>query len=89
MAKYIVVHTPVAEEATQDTLFKAVQAVAMADAPDTEWLGSWLAVDASKMFCLWNAPDEDAIRAALGEVLKIAPIEAIYEVVELNPKDFR
>jgi len=89
MAKYLVVHTPVAEEATQDTLFKAIQAVAMADVPDTEWLGSWLAVDASKMFCLWDAPDEDAIRAALGEVLKTAPIEAMYEVVEIKPTDFR
>ena len=90
MAKYVVIHTPVVEEATQDRLLEFMHAIAVANVPDTEWLASWIAVDSSKMFCIWEAPGEDAIRAALGEEgLKVSPIEAIYEVVDVNPANFR
>jgi hypothetical protein len=66
MARYVVIHTPVIEEASQDMLFRLMQAIAEAEVPDTEWLSSWMAVDGSKMFCLWEAPGVDAIRSALG-----------------------
>ncbi|MBC8447545.1 MAG: DUF4242 domain-containing protein [Chloroflexi bacterium] len=90
MAKYVVTHTPVVEEATQDRLIELLHAIAVTNVPDTAWLASWIAVDSSKMFCLWEAPGEDAIRTALGEeALKLNPIEALYEVVDVNPANFR
>lgn len=90
MARYFVVHTPVIEEATQERLYELLHAVTAANVPDTEWLASWVTVDARKMFCLWEAPGEAAIRAALGEgALKLNPIEVLYEVVDVNPTNFR
>ncbi|MDH7485676.1 MAG: DUF4242 domain-containing protein [Anaerolineae bacterium] len=89
MAKYFVVHAPAVEELPQDRLHELMHAVAVANVPDTEWLASWVTVDARKMFCVWEAPGEAAIRAALGEeALKLNPIEALYEVVDVNPADF-
>ena len=90
MAKYIVIHTPAIQEASQDMLFKLLQMIGEADVPDTEWLSSWSAVDGSKFFCLWEAPGVDAIRAALGEEgLRVSPIDIAYEVVDVNPDYFR
>ncbi|HUW09666.1 MAG TPA: nickel-binding protein [Anaerolineae bacterium] len=89
MAKYVVIHTPVIEEASQDMLFRLMQAIAEAEVPDTEWLSSWMAVDGSKMFCLWEAPGVDAIRSALGEEgLRVSPIDVAYEVVDIAPEYF-
>jgi hypothetical protein len=89
MAKYVLIHTPMVEKASQDALFRLMKTVSEADVPNTEWLSSWLAVDGSKMFCLWEAPDEDAIRAALAEeVLRVSPIDAVYEVVDIDPDYF-
>jgi hypothetical protein len=89
MARYVLVHTPVIEQATQETLYMSLRAIAQASIPDTEWLASWLAVDSSKMFCLWEAPDEDSIRAALGEEIgQMAPIDAVYEAVTIEPSFF-
>jgi hypothetical protein len=41
------------------------------------------------MFCEWEAPDEEAIRASIGERLKLNPIETIYEVIAVDPNLFR
>jgi hypothetical protein len=89
MAKHVVVHTPEVQDASQDRLFGLLQALAQRDVPDTQWLASWLAVDGSKLFCLWEAPGEDAILTALGEeALQMSPIDTIYEVVDVNPEYF-
>jgi len=89
MAKYVVTHSPIVQNASQEMLFKLLQEIAERDVPETEWISSWLAVDGSKMFCLWEAPGEDSIRAALGEqALQMNPIEALYEVVDVKPDYF-
>jgi hypothetical protein len=89
MPKYVVVHTPLVEDASQDMLFRMLRDIAERDVPETEWLNSWLSVDGSRMFCLWEAPGDDAIRAALGEeALGLSPIDKIYEVVDVNPEYF-
>lgn len=64
--------------------------IAEADVPDTEWLSSWSAVDGNRFLCLWEAPNEDPICAALGEKgLSISPIDVAYEVIDVNPDIFR
>ena len=90
MANYVLVHSPVVQEAGQEALYESLRAIATAAIPDTEWLASWLSVDGSKMFCLWEAPGEESIRAALGEEnLAMAPIDAVYEAVAVDPDYFR
>ena len=88
MAKYIAVHTPLVQEASQNELFGMMRGVVQAQVPDTEWISSWLSVDSSKMFCLWEAPNEEMIREALGDILSISPIESVYEVVLIDPNFF-
>jgi hypothetical protein len=50
-----------------------------------EWLNSWLSREA-KLFCEWEAPDADAIRAALEAVKDLFPIEECYEVERIDPQ---
>jgi len=88
MAKYIAVHTPLVQEASQNELFGMMRGVVQAQVPDTEWISSWLSVDSSRMFCLWEAPNEEMIREALGDILNISPIESVYEVVHIDPDFF-
>ena len=88
MAKYMVVHTPLIAEAEQAQLFDMLRSIAQAEIPDTEWVSSWLSVDSRRMFCLWEAPNEESIRAAIGDVLEVSPIDSTYEVVLVDPDYF-
>ena len=89
MAQFILIHTRAIEEVAQDTTFKLFHALVKVQVPGTKWLGSWMAVDASRLFCLWEAPDEEHIHTALGpERLAMLPIQAAYEVVAIDPAFF-
>lgn len=89
MAHYILAHTRTFEEISQETVFGMFQDMVRSPAPDATWLHSWMSVDASRLFCLWQAANEEAIRQALGpERLQMLPIEAVYEVVDIDPAFF-
>ncbi len=85
MARFIVVHNVAVEEISQDRLVDLAKQVAARLEPGVEWISSWYTSEANKLLCEWEAPDEEAIRVALGEALKVYPIEIIYSVVYINP----
>jgi hypothetical protein len=85
MARFIVVHNVAVEEMSQDQLVDLAKQVVVRLKPGAEWISSWYTPEANKLFCDWEAPDEEAIRAALGEALKVYPIEAIHSVIYINP----
>jgi hypothetical protein len=85
MARFIIIHSVAVEEISQDQLVDLGRQVTARLKPGVEWLSSWYASEENKLFCDWEAPDEDAIRAALGEALKVYPIEAIHSVIYVNP----
>ena len=56
------------------------------DATDVEWVSSWYAAGSNRLYCLWEAPDPQAIRACFVEVeLKKAPIREVDEVAHVDP----
>jgi len=85
MARFIVVHSSPLE-ANQDQLFHAARQVTASLAPGTEWRNSWISAKERTLFCEWEAPDGDAIRASLEPVKNLFPIEMIYEVEWLDPR---
>jgi len=85
MARFIVVHNVAVEEMSQDQLVDLAKQVAARLKPGVEWISSWYTSEANKLLCEWEAPDEEAIRVALGEALKVYPIEIIYSVIYINP----
>lgn len=87
MARFIIIHR-VPTQATQDQTIDAARQVVASLAPGVEWLNSWLSREA-KLFCEWEAPDADAIRAALETVADLLPIEACYEVVRIDPQWYK
>jgi hypothetical protein len=89
MAHFILIHTRAIDEIAQETVFTMFRDLVRAKAPGATWLRSWMSVDATRLFCLWEAADEEHIRAALGpERLAMLPIQAAYEVVDVDPAFF-
>lgn len=89
MAHFMLIHSRGIEEAGQDTFFVSFAEVAKTQVPSTKWLRSWMSVDATRMFCLWEAPDVEHIRTALGpERLAMLPILGSHEVVDIDPAVF-
>jgi hypothetical protein len=84
MARFILVHR-IPAQATQDQTIDGARKVAASLAPEVEWLNSWLSRE-EKLFCEWEAPDADAIRAALEAVADLLPIEECHEVVRIDPQ---
>ncbi|HRD91504.1 MAG TPA: DUF4242 domain-containing protein [Accumulibacter sp.] len=56
------------------------------DASGVHWLFSFLSADQKKTYCLYEAPNADAIRAAAR--LAQLPADVIVEVTELRPEAF-
>ena len=88
MSRFIVIHG-VPGEATQQELIAGAKAVAASLPTGTDWLNSWAAGPSGKMFCEWEAPDADAIRASLEPVRDLFPIETIYEVQWIDPRWYK
>jgi hypothetical protein len=84
MPRYIVVHSTAGVTDQEEAVF-SVRKLTRSLPPDTEWMNSWLALQRTKMFCEWEAPDTDALLAALEPVGEITPVEAIYEVAHIDP----
>jgi hypothetical protein len=87
MARFIVIHR-IPAQATQDQTIDGARKVAASLAPGVEWLNSWLSREAG-LFCEWEAPDADAIRAALETVADLFPIEECYEVERIDPQWYK
>lgn len=87
MARFIVVHRLPAMM-TQDELRKEAKAVVSALPDDVEWLRSWVVYEGDRLFCEWEASEEEAIRAAL-KATKAFPVEAIHAVEPIDPGWFR
>ena len=85
MARFVVIHNVIVEELSQDRLVDLAKQVAAHLMPGVEWISTWYAPEVNKLFCDWEAPDEEAIRAALGEALKVYPIEAVHSVIYVDP----
>jgi hypothetical protein len=88
MARFIVVHG-VPSEGSQDQLIKGARKVMASLAPGAEWRNSWGAAQAGKLFCEWEAPDADAIRASLEPAKDLFPVETIYEVEWIDPQWYK
>jgi hypothetical protein len=86
MAKFIVVHQ-LPGAATQDEAIAAGKAIVTASPNGSGWLKGWVVPDSNRLLCEWEVPEEDAIRAALGEV-DLFPVEAIYPVTAIDPAWF-
>ncbi len=85
MARFIVVHNVIIDGLSQDRIVDLAEQVAARLKPGVEWISSWYTSEANKLFCDWEAPDEEAIRDALGEALKVYPIEAVHSVIHIDP----
>ena len=88
MARFIAIHS-VPPQATQEEILSGAKKVIASLAPGTEWLNSWGVPEADKLFCEWEAPDADAIRASLEPVKDLFPIETIHEVEWIDPKWYK
>jgi hypothetical protein len=84
MFRYLVIHT-MPPNATQDQVIAAAQKVVASLPPEARWLNSWAAGEAEKMFCEWEAQDEEALHAALEPVKELFPVEALYLVTWIDP----
>lgn len=84
MARFIVVHSS-PPEGKQDQLIDGARQVAALLTPGTEWRNSWISAKGGLLFCEWEAPDSDTIRALVEPVKNLFPIETIYEVEWLDP----
>ena len=88
MARFIVIHgTP--SQAPQDQIIQGARKVVASLAPGTEWRNSWISAQAEKLFCEWEAPDADTIRASLEPAKDLFPVETIYEVEWIDPKWYK
>ena len=88
MARFIVVHTP-NPEITQDQLFESARKIWSALEPGVQWLNTWSAGEANKVFCEWEAPDAETIRRTLVQVEHIMPADEIHPVVHIDPSLFK
>jgi len=85
MTRFMVIHQTPAD-ATQDELMAAAKKLNASLTGDAEWLNSWwLAGRDGKLFCEWEAPDEEAISASIEPVKEWFPIESIHLVTWINP----
>jgi len=88
MARFIAIHsTP--PQATQEELIEGATKVAASLAPGAQWLNSWAVPATDQLFCEWEAPDVDAIRASLEPIKDLFPIVTVYEVEWIDPQWYK
>jgi hypothetical protein len=88
MARFIVVHTP-NPKFTQDQLVEGAHEIVNALESGAQWLNTWSAGDANKVFCEWEAPDAETIRRSLASVEHIMSTDEIHAVVHIDPHLFK
>jgi hypothetical protein len=87
MARFIVTHS-IPAQATQDQIIDGARKVAASLSPGTEWLNSWISSERI-LFCEWEAPDANAVRASLEPVKDLFGIETLYEVERIDPQWYK
>ena len=88
MARYLVIHaTPVG--GTQDQIIGAAKTLAASLPPSVEWLNSWAAGEAERLFCEWEAEHEEALLAALEPIKELCPVKAVHLVTWIDPAWYR
>jgi hypothetical protein len=82
MNTFIAIHQ-VTPHIDTDSAARMVYGVIKRLKPDTQWLRYWLSDDTGRMFCLWSAPNADAV----WEIVRAAgvPTESVYQVEEGDP----
>jgi hypothetical protein len=88
MARFIVIHTP-SPEITQDQLFDGAHEILASLEPGVQWLNSWSAGEANKVFCEWEAPDAETIQRSLAKIEHIMSTDEIHSVVQVDPSLFK
>ncbi len=88
MARFMVIHsTP--PEGTQEELIEGAKKVAASMAPGAQWLNSWAVPATDQLFCEWEAPNTDLIRASIDPIKDLFPVETIYEVEWIDPEWYK
>ena len=88
VARFLVIHD-MPPQVTQDQAIQGAKQVTASLAPGAEWLNSWWDAEADRLFCEWEAPDADSVRASLEVASDLLPIEAIHEVQKINPQWYK
>jgi hypothetical protein len=89
MARFMLIHSMPAH-ATQEQLFEGARKVSASLPPEVKWLNSWwISGEVQKLICEWEAPDADAVRAILGPISDLIPIESFYEVQWIDPRWYK
>jgi hypothetical protein len=88
MARFIVVHSS-PEQVSQDEIFGFAKRVAASLPSGIEWRNSWASGAAGKLFCEWEAPDQEAIETTLKAAGGLFPIETIYAVEWIDPEWYK
>jgi len=86
MARYLLTHHVKRIYPSQEDLVNDWKGLRGRNTGETRWLSSLYAAASQRLYCDWEAPSADAIRACfLPQELEMAPIEKIEEVVFLDP----
>jgi hypothetical protein len=86
VARFIVIHTA-PSHVTQDQAIDGARQVVASMAPGAEWLNSWwIPGQVQRLFCEWEAPDSNAVRASLEPIKDLMPIESLNEAQWIDPK---
>ncbi len=88
MTRFLVIHD-MPPQITQDQAIQGAKLVTASLAPGVEWLNSWWDAEADRLFCEWEAPDADSVRASLEVASELLPIEAIHEVQKIDPQWYK
>ena len=91
MAKFLAIHTLPAPATPEkaDPFGRKVKANVTMDA---YWVKSWAQLNDEgkivKIFCEWNAKDEEAIRKVMAQIPEF-PLDGIYPMMVVDSEDFR
>ncbi len=86
MARYLLTHHVKVNYMSQDDLIDDWGGLRRRCTAETQWRRSLYAAASERLYCEWEAPSPEAIRACfLPEELEMAPIERLEEVVFLDP----
>lgn len=88
MARFIVFHKG-PEDVSQELVVEVAQRVERSLPPEVKWLNSWFVPSENRLICEWEAASEEAVRSALVGAMALWPIEAVHEVVYVNPEWYK
>ena len=91
MAKYVAVHT-LPKPMTPEEINPLVQELLRYEALDAYWVQAWTEMNdegkALRIFCEWNAKDEDAVKKVFAKVPAF-PLDHIRPLAKFDSDSFR